>query len=91
MKSIGLTDRRAEDTARLETGRRTGNSGGSGKNAIIPRGPPVAKAPYENGSDCEGRKLGERSGLDTRVVLAVNAASKALHVPREYAVSKRSR
>ncbi len=51
----------------------------------------MAKAPNQNGSDSEGRKLGERSGLDTRVVLAVNAASKALRVPREYAVSKRSR
>ena len=36
---------------------------------------PVAKASDENRSDGEGRKLGERSGLDTRVVLAVNAAS----------------
>ena len=40
---------------------------------IIPRGPPVAKASDENGSDGQGRKLGERSGLDTPVVLAVNA------------------
>ncbi len=35
----------------------------------------MAKASYENGSDGEERKLGERTGLDTRVVLAVNAAS----------------
>jgi hypothetical protein len=34
----------------------------------------MAKAPDWNGSDSEGRKLGERSGLDTRVVLAVNDA-----------------
>jgi hypothetical protein len=39
---------------------------------IIPIRPPVAKALSQNGSDGEGRKLGERSGLDTRVVLAVN-------------------
>ena len=51
----------------------------------------MAKAANQNGSDCEGRKPGERSGLDTPVVLAVNAASKALHIPREYAVSKGSR
>ena len=41
---------------------------------IIPIRPPVAKALSQNGSDSEGRKLGERSGLDTRVVLAVNDA-----------------
>ena len=33
--------------------------------AIISRGPPVAKAPDENGSDCEERKLGEQNGLDS--------------------------
>ena len=33
----------------------------------------MAKAPNENGSDGEERKLGEQTGLDTRVVLAVNA------------------
>ena len=35
----------------------------------------MAKASDENGSDGQGRKLGEHTGLDTRVVLAVNAAS----------------
>ena len=34
----------------------------------------MAKASDQNGSDCEGRKLGERTGLDTPVVLAVNNA-----------------
>ena len=51
----------------------------------------MAKASDQNGSDCEGRKLGERSGLDTRVVLAVNSASKALRILRGYAMSKGSR
>jgi hypothetical protein len=37
-------------------------------------GPPVAKASYQNGFDGEGRKLGARTGLDTRVVPAVNDA-----------------
>ena len=37
-------------------------------------GPPVAKAPNQNMSDSEGRKLGERTGLDTPVVPAVNDA-----------------
>jgi hypothetical protein len=32
--------------------------------AIISRGPPVAKASNENGSDGEERKLGEQTGLD---------------------------
>ncbi len=37
----------------------------------------MAKASDQNGSDDEGRRLGERSGLDTRVVPAVNSASKS--------------
>jgi hypothetical protein len=32
----------------------------------------VAKAPFWTVSDTEMRKLGERTGLDTPVVLAVN-------------------
>ena len=32
--------------------------------AIISGGLPVAKAPNENGSDGEERKLGEQTGLD---------------------------
>ena len=43
-------------------------------NPVILIGPPVAKAPDWNGSDSEGRKLGEQRGLDTPVVLAVNDA-----------------
>ena len=35
-------------------------------------GPPVAKAPIQNASDGEELKLGERTGLDTPVVPAVN-------------------
>jgi hypothetical protein len=34
----------------------------------------VAKAVGQNALDGEGRKLGERTGLDTRVVPAVNYA-----------------
>ena len=47
----------------------------------------MAKASDQNGSDSEGRKPGERTGLDTRVVLAVNAASKVSRVLRGRAVS----
>ncbi len=35
-------------------------------------GTPVAKAAHWVSSDAEERKLGERTGLDTPVVLAVN-------------------
>ncbi len=34
----------------------------------------MAKASYQNESDGEGRKLGAQTGLDTRVVPAVNDA-----------------
>ena len=34
----------------------------------------MAKALNQNGLDGEGRKLGEQTGLDTRVVLAANDA-----------------
>ena len=44
----------------------------------------MAKASVQYGSDGEERRLGERSGLDTRVVLAVNAASWVVHILREY-------
>ena len=36
--------------------------------AIISGGPPVAKAPNENGSDGEERKLGEQTGLDSGIL-----------------------
>ena len=36
----------------------------------------MAKAPYLNGSDDEGRRPGEQTGLDTPVVLAVNDVSQ---------------
>ncbi len=39
---------------------------------LISWGTPVAKAAYWVSSDAEARKLGERTGLDTPVVLAVN-------------------
>ena len=39
----------------------------------------MAKASDQNGSDGEGRKPGERTGLDTRVVPAVNYANSVMH------------
>ena len=62
------------ETARLGTGRVWGTLG-VGVNPVILRGPPVAKAPHWNGSDGQGRSLGARTGLDTRVVLGVNAVN----------------
>ena len=49
----------------------------------------MAKAPTKNGSDGEGRKLREQSGLDTPVVLAVNDARLMLQASWELAVSER--
>jgi hypothetical protein len=39
---------------------------------LISVGTPVAKAAHWAFSDAEARKLGEQTGLDTPVVLAVN-------------------
>ena len=39
---------------------------------MISSGTPVAKAAYWVSTDADARKLGERRGLDTLVVLAVN-------------------
>ncbi len=39
---------------------------------MISRRTPVAKAAFWNATDTEARKLGERTGLDTLVVPAVN-------------------
>ena len=39
---------------------------------LILEGTPVAKAAHWAFSDAETRKLGERTGLDTPVILAVN-------------------
>ena len=39
---------------------------------MISRRTPVAKAALWNATDTEARKLGEQTGLDTLVVLAVN-------------------
>ena len=41
---------------------------------MIPKGLPVAKALHEDYPDGERRKLGERPGLDTLLVPAVNDA-----------------
>ena len=49
----------------------------------------MAKASVYNGSDGEERKLGEQKGLDTLVVLAVNAVNYVLHVFRGHAVPER--
>ena len=45
---------------------------------MIPQGTPVAKAHLSKDIDAETRKLGERSRLETCVVLAVNACLLAV-------------
>ncbi len=54
--------------------RETGVSGtdGGAVKCLISSGTPVAKAAHWVSSDAEARELGERTGLDTPVVLAVN-------------------
>jgi hypothetical protein len=42
---------------------------------LISRGTPVAKAAIWTATDAEARKLGEQTGLDTLVVLAVNGVN----------------
>ena len=49
----------------------------------------MAKASIQDGFDGQERRLGEQNGLDTRVVLAVNAASWVLHFLRGCAAPKR--
>ena len=46
----------------------------------------MAKALNQNGLDGEGRKLGERPGLDTPLVQAVNDAHLVLQILRESVV-----
>ncbi len=47
---------------------------------VISRRTPAAKAALWNVTDAEARKLGERTGLDTLVVPAVNGAHLVLEV-----------
>ncbi len=47
---------------------------------MISRRTPAAKAALWNVTDTEARKLGEQTGLDTLVVLAVNGAHLVLEV-----------
>ena len=76
------------ETIRLESGGDEEYTWGRGKNLwissticnlqdynpLILGGLTVAKAPHQNAFDGEGRRLGERTGLETPVVLAVNHA-----------------
>ncbi len=51
----------------------------------------MAKAVCQNTFDGEGRKLGEQTGLDTRVVPAVNDANSVMHWLMANAVPQGSR
>ena len=48
---------------------------------MISGGTPAAKATFWSDSDADARKLGEQTGLDTPVVLAVNDGHLAGAVP----------
>ena len=49
----------------------------------------MAKASYQNGSDCEGRKLGERSGLDIKnLVQKNNFIDRKLHYKMKLTISR---
>ena len=71
MKALGLTEElrsKLPCLRKLEVSRTDGGA----VNALISSGIPEAKAAHWGFSDAEERKPGERTGLDTPVVLAVN-------------------
>ncbi len=71
MKSLGPTEELRPILLGLREAEVSGTDGGAVKCVDIIR-TPVAKAAHWVSSDAEERKLGERTGLDTPVVLAVN-------------------
>ncbi len=71
VKSLGSTEEWRPKLPSLREVEVSGTNGGA-VNALISLGTPEAKAAYWAFSDAEARKLGERTGLDTPVVLAVN-------------------
>ena len=58
---------------------------------MIPSRTPMAKADFWKITDAERRKLGERTGLETRVVLAVNDARWLHDSPLACRVAKLTR
>ncbi len=71
MKSLSSTEELRPILSGLRGIGVSGTDGGAVK-CVISSGTPVAKAAHWISSDAEERKLGERTGLDTPVVLAVN-------------------
>ncbi len=71
MKSLGSTEELRPILLGLRETEVSGTDGGAVKCVDIIRNT-VAKAAHWVSSDAEERKLGERTGLDTPVVLAVN-------------------
>ncbi len=71
MKAHGSTVELRLKPQGLRGSEESGTDGGAVK-CLISSGTPVAKAALWDLSDAEARKLGERTGLDTPVVLAVN-------------------
>ncbi len=71
VKSLGSTEELRSKPQSLREIEVSGTDGGAVKCVDIIRNT-SAKAAYWISSDAEARKLGERTGLDTPVVLAVN-------------------
>ncbi len=71
VKYVGLTGKRPLKLPGLSPGEVSGIPGVAVKCVNI-RGTPMAEAANWPGTDAQARKLGERTGLDTLVVLAVN-------------------
>ncbi len=71
VKSLGSTEELPPILPISSAGGESGTLGGAVK-CVISRGTPAAKAALWPVTDADVRKLGERTGLDTPVVLAVN-------------------
>ncbi len=79
MKSLGSTEELRPKLLDLSPGEDSGIPSVAVK-CVILGGTPVAKAAIWTGTDAEARKLGEQTGLDTLVVLAVNDGHLVLRV-----------
>ncbi len=71
MKTVGSTSRLRSKLSVLSTGEESGIDSGAVKCVDIVENT-VAKAALWPDTDTDARKLGEQTGLDTLVVLAVN-------------------
>ncbi len=71
MKSFGLTEELLSKLSHSRMEEESGTASVRVKSVIL-AGTPMTKVTLWSNPDAEGRKLGEQTGLDTLVVLAVN-------------------